>query len=102
MDSKIQEIYLSGEGQEDNGSDAHNTDVIVRLEDGSVYAASFFTYDDIERIRREHQRDGEFLNGKYFWAEQMVLVDSCSRADVTAVVEHMLETGDFLELFRRL
>ena len=31
-----------------------NTDVIVKMKNGDVYLASFFSYDEIERLRKIH------------------------------------------------
>jgi hypothetical protein len=60
------------------GSD-DNTDVIVTLADGARYVASFFTYENIESLRRRNQETGECSAGKYFWASNMVLIDRLIR-----------------------
>lgn len=101
---EIEQIYLSAEKAEieDGESKGENTDVIVQVAEGGLYVATFFTYEDIGRVREENRLTGDFLNGKYYWANEMVLIDDCSRENIEEVVAHMLETGDFLTAFRKL
>ena len=99
---EIKKIYLSLEIPGSNGFDIsnENTDVIVVMEDGKKYIASFFTYANIEKLRREHQQTGEYLFGKYFRAENMVLIEKCTQEAVREIVEHMIDEGDFYMAFR--
>ncbi|MCB0629152.1 MAG: hypothetical protein R2824_18785 [Saprospiraceae bacterium] len=78
------------------------TDVIVEMENGAVYVASFFTYQSISSLIDKHRMNGEYLGGKYYWAEDMVLIDKCGMEDVKKVIQHLIEEGDFLEVFRKL
>lgn len=43
-----------------------NSDVIFELNDGSKWVATFFTYQNIETLRKKNQLSGECLNGIYF------------------------------------
>ena len=43
-----------------------NTDVVVTFDDGAVHVATFFTYKNIENLRRKNAETGECLGGKYF------------------------------------
>lgn len=101
---EIKKIYLTIEIPVTNGFDIsnENTDVIVLMENGKKYIASFFTYDNIEKLKKEHQRSGEYLSGKYFRADNMVLIDQCSKEAVREVVEHMIDEGDFYIAFKRI
>lgn len=101
---KINKIFLSnapgGKGKAPEVID--HTDVIVRFSDGEIYVAAFFTYEGLLLIRERHQSSGEFLNGAYFWAESLLVIDRCSPENVERVVRHLLDEGDFLSVFRKL
>lgn len=108
----IREIYLSAEPNGALGDDAENfnTDVIVQVQEDEEeggprrvkYVATFFTYDNIIKLRSQYAKSGECLNGKYFYAQNMVLIDDCSIENVKAVVYHLMEEGEFWEVFRRI
>ena len=100
----VQKIFITSEHQKDDQShpDSGNTDVIIVLEDGAKYTASFFTYDYIEHIRNMNMMTGEYLGGKYYWAKNMVLVEECSPEIIKPVVMEIIEEGEFSEVFRRL
>ena len=102
---KISELVLSIEKQihlDLIDYKSENTDVIVKLEDGTRYIASFFTYRNVVKLETEHQQNGEYLNGKYFWSNNLVLIESCSKENVLEVVEHMIDEGDFNQVFKKL
>lgn len=104
MNYKIKNIHLSiekiGLPAIDYASDS--TDVIVELIQGDVYVASFFTYKYLEIIRQKNKKEGEFLNGKYFWAEGMVIVEDCSLRTIKRIVRHLMDEGDFEKVFEKL
>ena len=112
---KIRELYLSAEPESDAAENviSFNTDVIVRVEEEEeeengggkktvTYVASFCTYANIFELQAQHIKTGEYLNGKYFYAKNMVLVDDCSIEKVKTVVHHLVEEGDFNDVFRRI
>lgn len=108
----IQELYLSAEPRcvEGDVAENFNTDVIVLVREGGgaahkktvKYIASFFTYDNIIALQVQHAKTGEYLNGKYFYSKNMVLIDRCSIENVRSIVEHLLEEGEFAEVFRKI
>jgi hypothetical protein len=100
----IRQIFITSEHQKDNNphEKSGNTDVIVVLADGHKYSASFFTYDFIEQARSKNKRSGDYLNGKYFWEKNMVLVEECSPDVITPVVREIIDEGEFGDVFRRL
>lgn len=79
-----------------------NSDVIVTLKDDSRYVATFFTYANIERLRSKNRQTGECLNGKYFWASDMILIEQIEREEITQVIEHLIKEEEFNQVFRRL
>ncbi|OQP43450.1 hypothetical protein A4H97_11065 [Niastella yeongjuensis] len=79
-----------------------NSDVIVTFTDNTRYIASFFTYTNIDSLRRKNERSGECLNGKYFWASDMILIDKINKESILSVVDYMIVTGEFYNVFKQL
>lgn len=104
MTDKIADIYLSGENEPGSGlaSDQHFTDVIVVFEDGAKHVASFFSFEGLELLREHHRKTGEYLQGKYFWAPNMLLIDVCSRERIGLVIKELIEEGDFEQVFTKI
>ena len=104
MELKIDQVFISAEPlrRKGNGIDEEGADVIVLFDNGDTYAASFFTYDDISRSKLKNQHSGKFLNGKYFWAERMVVIENFKREDIEQVIEDLMTNGDFFSAFRKL
>lgn len=103
-------LYLSAEPNASIGDDStnFNTDVIILVQEEEdeprivKYVASFFTYANITELRSRHIKTGEYLNGKYFYSKNMVLIDDCSIENIRAVVAQLVEEGEFEEVFRRI
>ena len=85
-----------------NALEDDNSDVIVTFADSSRYIATFFTYVNIDSLRRKNERTGECLNGKYFWATDMILIDKINRESILSVIDFIIETGEFYNVFRQL
>jgi hypothetical protein len=101
--NKIKSIWIESEeyGANLNGNSMDdNSDVVVAFEDGNTYIATFFTYDNIQTLRRRYSQTGECLSGQYFWASDMVLIDQISRESIQQVINHLLETGEFSQIFK--
>ena len=101
---KITRIYLSGNDSDfrSDDKDLKYTDVIVWLEGGKKYVASFFKYSYINKIKQKNTISGEYLNGKYFWDRNMILVDECTELLIKPVIEDIINEGNFYEAFRKL
>lgn len=104
MNYKIKNIHLSIEklGLPSIDYNREHTDVIVELIHGDTYVASFFTYESLEILRQKNKKEGHFLNGKYFWSEGMVIVEDCSPRTIKKIVAHLLDEGDFRDVFKKL
>ncbi len=104
MHPEIDRLYLSGisEQGEDVDFEDTNTDVIVVLSNGQKYIAAFFTLKNVENMNLQNEATGRKLDGKYFWAKNMVLIDRCDPESVEAVVKDLIEEGDFKEVFERI
>ena len=104
MELKVQRIHLTADSsiEKTNGSDYENTDVIVYLENGKKFIASFFTYSNILDLQIQHQQDGTYHNGAYFWDRNMVLVENCSIQTIEPVINDLIDEGNFRDAFREL
>lgn len=89
------EEWVSGEWT----SADDTTDVIVTFNDGIRWGATFFSYTNITSLVEKNRKTGEWLDGKYFWASQMILVDEISRTRIEEVVNHLIKKGDFESIF---
>lgn len=103
MPIRAEQIFLSNKVFPKNieGEQQTSTDVIVQLQDGKKYVASFFTFLQIEKQRAQAKKE-DFLGGKYFWEKNMILIDSCNENNIKLVVNHLLEEGDFLDVFEKI
>lgn len=101
MELKIEKIILTRaiRKQQNLPVEDDNTDVIVKMENGAVYLASFFSYDSIEKYRQIHKKKNQLLGGKYFWAKRMLLIEDCVEEKVKQVVKDLVNEGDFLNVF---
>jgi len=104
MELIVKSIHLTAQNGDNENFDPKkgNTDVILSLEDGTKYIASFFAYENIDELRIQHQFNGDFLHGSYFWNKNMILVEECSLEFIEPVVQDMIDEGNFLEAFREL
>jgi hypothetical protein len=104
MDKTIKTIWIESE---DKGPiiggqlyTDDNSDVIVTFTDGQRYVATFFTYDNIKTLTEKNKRTGEQLNGTYFWASDMILVDSVDRDTIEKVIGELIKENSFDQLFK--
>lgn len=79
-----------------------NVDVIVTFSNGKRFIGSFFTYDNISTLTEKNRRTGELLNGKYFWASELILIDRVDRQSIEAVIEDLIEEGYFDTAFKEV
>jgi hypothetical protein len=97
------ELWIEAEEWAEGEWDIHNdnTDVIVEFDNGDRWVASFFTYSNIAKLVEKNRTTGECLNGKYFWASDMILVDEVSRERIEEGTKHLINEGEFEYIFRR-
>jgi hypothetical protein len=77
-----------------------NSDVMVSFEKGAEWVATFFTYQNISSLSKKNKTTGECLNGKYFWATDMIMVDEITRKRVEEVISHLIANEEFQKVFR--
>ncbi|MCI8422434.1 MAG: hypothetical protein HFF50_02715 [Lawsonibacter sp.] len=79
-----------------------NSDVIVTLEDGSRWGATFVTYRNVETLVAKNRQTGECLSGRYLDISHLVLVEALTRPLIEAVVEDILQAETLEPCFARL
>jgi hypothetical protein len=97
IESEEKGAVIGGGAPEDD-----NSDVVVTFNDNNRYIATFFTYTNIARLRRKNELTGECLDGKYFWASDMVLIDKINRESILSVINYMLEIEEFYNAFKQI
>ena len=105
MNNQIKEIWIESE---DKGpiiggklETNDNSDVIITFTDSSRAIATFFTYKNIEFLRQKNKETGECLNGKFFWASDMIIVDKINRQEVEEIINHLISEGDLFKIFEK-
>lgn len=79
-----------------------NSDVVVTLEDGSQWAATFVTFQNVASLTEKNRRTGECLSGRYLDIPHLILVEELSRPLIETAVEDILKTGALGPCFQRL
>lgn len=91
--STIGEVRILGDI--DRASDLSGfVDVHVHLLDGRRFTGLVGTLADVQAAMGRYQTSGECLNGRYFWAAELVLVDQANVETIVAVVEDMTQSGE--------
>lgn len=111
---KVKELILSMHLRADALAAAnfedHSTEVIALIEEETEggeleivrYIASFFTYKNMFTLSDQHQKNGSFLRGLYFYSKNMVMIRSCTPGNIAKVVDHLIEDGGFREVFQKI
>ena len=101
MKQSVSQIWIEAEEWADGewNIDDDNSDVIVTLANGEKWIATFFTYKNIMRLKEGHRTTGECLDGIYFWASDMILIDELTRDKIERVVKELIATENFMTAF---
>ncbi len=89
-------------GWEGVDADDDNVDVELRFDDGSRYAATFFTLKNLESLFEKNKQTGECKGGLYLWAAAMVIVQRLSEATISETVADLIAAGEFEGAFAKL
>ncbi len=82
--------------------DDANSDVIVTWADGRRWVASFISYKNVQTLTQKNKSTGECLSGAYFWASDMLLIDTVSRQRIEEVIDHLIRENEFETVFIEL
>jgi len=81
-----------------------STDVIAYVEENKTiheYVATVFTYDEIQAQKEHNAKQGIYLDGMYFFKKNLLIVESCTYSALVKIVNHLIQEGDFLTVFRK-
>ncbi|AUI88099.1 hypothetical protein BS333_17175 [Vibrio azureus] len=72
-----------------------NIDVEIHLKDGSVYSATLFSMENITEIMESYQNTGECLNGAFFWASDMIIIQNFKLETINNIIKELVESGEY-------
>jgi len=79
-----------------------NHDVIVELNDGEKYVATFFTLINIQYLMTHYkQHSGECNKGTFFWSSDMCIIEVFEDQLITEAITTMLSEDYFEDVFSR-
>ena len=76
-----------------------NLDLEVRFEDGSRYAATLFTLNNLRLLFEKNEQTGECRDGLYLWTSDMVIVKELTEVNSSETVADLIAQGEFEEAF---
>ena len=71
-----------------------NVDVQIRLEDGRLYTATFFTLQNLQTLFERNKQSGECAAGTYFWAADMICVHVITPEVIQKTIRALLDDGE--------
>ena len=83
--------FESDEWSEPFDENDSNMDVVFALSDGTKWYAAFFTYQNILSLSKKNKTTGEYLNGLYFCATDMVLIEKLTKENIQKVLHEMIK-----------
>lgn len=94
MKSRVHPIEIRvHHGVDDISND--NADADVVLSNGESRTVTFFTLKSIEEVMKRYKESGECLSGKFFWAKDLVIVESLDSEVIRKVVWELVESGEY-------
>jgi hypothetical protein len=82
-------------------SNKDNVDVQVTFPNGERFSAVFFTLRNIEALMRRYKKTGECTGGLYFWASDMIIVESLTEKTICKTIDHLLAEDEFGYVFSK-
>jgi hypothetical protein len=71
-----------------------HVDVFVDLPDGTTWALTIFTVDEVAGLLARWKDTGEAANGSYFWVVDQLIVPEPGVAAMTAAIRELVRTGE--------
>jgi len=79
-----------------------NVDILVDLEDGRDFSATFFTVDNLRTLMKRYRKSGECAGGTYVWAKDMIVVESIIVETIRWTIADLIEGGQIESCCTRL
>ncbi len=71
-----------------------NVDAFVDLPDGSRWALTIFTVDEVRRLLATWEETGEVSDGAYFWVVDQLIVPKPGLPAMTAAIRELVRSGE--------
>lgn len=82
-------------------SNNDNVDVQVTFPNGERFSAVFFTIRNIEALIKRYKKTGECAGGLYFWASNMIIVESLTKKTICKTIDRLLAEDEFEYIFSK-
>ena len=69
-----------------------NVDAFVDLLDGSSWALTIFTIDEVRRLLARWKETGEVADGNYFWVVDQLIVPEAGVSAMTAAIRELVRS----------
>jgi hypothetical protein len=89
-------------GADDDAVAVENVDVEVTLTDGSRWAATLLTLDEIRRLMERWKATGECLDGSYFQCADLVITERGGIEAATDLLRRLVDTGQIRDVLVRV
>jgi hypothetical protein len=71
-----------------------SVDAFIDLPDGSSWALTIFTVDEVRRLLTRWNETGEVGNGSYFWAVDQLIVPEPGVPAMTTAIRELVRSGE--------
>ena len=71
-----------------------NVDAFVDPPDGSTWALTICTVDEVRRLLARWKETGEVANGSYYWAADQLIVPEPGVSAMAAAIRELVRSGD--------
>lgn len=69
-----------------------NFDVHFELSNGTKWCATFITYQNLISISKKNQLTGEYLSGRYFYADKPIFISKINKQLIISVLNDIIQT----------
>lgn len=87
----VARLLLGADTTEDSVA---NVDAYVDLPDGSNWALTIFTVDEVRRLLARWKETGEVADGSYFWAVDQLIVPDPGVPAITTAIRELVRSGE--------
>jgi hypothetical protein len=81
-------------GADDAAGSVANVDAFVDLPDGSSWALTIVTIDEVRRLLRKWHETGEVAHGSYFWVIDQLIVPRPGIPAMTTAIRELVRSED--------
>jgi hypothetical protein len=86
------------DSETDTEDSVANVDAFVDLPDGSTWALTIFTVDEVRRLLARWAETGDVTNGSYFWAVDQLIVPEPGVSAMTRAIRELVRSGDIADV----